>query len=63
MKQYVLTYGIACIEIKQNYSEVIKSVSDVTTDEGVAQRIIDLCNTRELSPEHLEDVIDDLINA
>ena len=63
MNQYVLTYGIACIEIKQNYSEVIQSISDVSTDKGVAQRIVDTCNAQELSPEHLADVIDDLVNA
>lgn len=63
MRQYVLTYGIACIEIKQNHSEVITSILDITSNEGIAKKIVNICNTEGLSPEHLADVVDDLLNA
>lgn len=63
MRQYVLTYGIACIEIKQNHSEVITSIPDITSNEGIAKKIVNICNTEDLSPEHLADVVDDLLNA
>ena len=63
MRQYVLTYGIACIEIKQNHSEVITSIPDITSNEGIAKKIVNICNTQDLSPEQLADIVDDLINA
>ena len=63
MKRYILTYGIACVEVKQDRLEVIRSVPDVTTDHKVAQRIVDLCNRNRLSEEHLSDVVEDQLNA
>lgn len=62
MKRYILNYGIACVEIKDGKSEIIKSIPDVTTERQVAQRIVDLCNRNDLSVEHLSDVVEDQIN-
>ena len=62
MKRYILTYGIACVETKSEKSEVVKIIPDVTTEQEVAQRIVDLCNENDLSVEHLCDVIEDVIN-
>ena len=62
MKRYIMTYGIACVKRNGGKSEVVKSIPDVTTEQEVAQRIVDLCNENDLSVEHLCDVIEDLIN-
>lgn len=63
MRKYVLTYGIACIETMDGKTKVIKLIPDVTSDEGTAKKIVSVCNTQDLSPEQLADIVDDLINA
>ena len=63
MKRYILTYGIACVEVNGDRLDVIKSIPDITTDRKAAQRIVDLCNRNRLSEEHLLDVVEDQLNA
>lgn len=63
MRKYVMTYGIACVETQNGKTEVIKLFSDITTDEETARKIVNVCNTQALSPEHIADIVDDLINA
>lgn len=62
MKRYIMTYGVACVKTKGGKSEVVKSIPDVTSDQRIAQRIVDICNENDLSVEHLSDVIEDVIN-
>ena len=63
MRKYVLTYGIACIKTMDGKTEVIKLIPDVTSDELMAKKIVSMCNTQDLSPEQLADIVDDYINA
>lgn len=63
MKRYILTYGIACVEIKGDKLEITRSIPNITTDHKVAQRIVDLCNRNRLSEEHLYDVVEDQLNV
>lgn len=59
--KYVLTYGIACIEEKDGRLELVTETPSITTSLKDAQRLVTLCNDGNLSPEHLKDVVDDLI--
>lgn len=61
--EYVLTYGIAYIKKQNGKRELITNVPSVTTNESVAKQLVSLCNDRNLSPEHLADVVDDLISS
>lgn len=63
MKQYVLTYGIACIESRDGKAELITQIPGVTTDLEKAECLVRLCNEQKLSPEHLADAVDDLVAA
>ena len=59
--KYILTYGIACVETKSGETELITSVPDVTINRHEAEHLIDLLNKCRLSPEHIADVVDDLL--
>ena len=59
--KYVLTYGIACIEEKDGRLELVTETPSITTSLKDAQRLVTFCNEGNLSPEHLKDVVDDLI--
>ena len=59
--KYILTYGIACVKTENGKSELVARVPDVTTDRELAQHLIDSLNKCHLSPEHLADVVDDLL--
>lgn len=61
--KYVLTYGIACVEEIDEECELIAEVPGITSSLEKAQRLVRLCNEGNLSPEHLKDVVDDLVNA
>ena len=63
MKKYVLTHGIACIEEKDGKRELVTEISGITTSLKDVQRLVTLCNEGNLSPEHLKDVVDDLIQS
>lgn len=62
MTVYVKTYGIACIVEKNGHFEIVTEVPSVTTDREQADRLVKLFNDKQLSPEHLEDVVEDLIS-
>ena len=61
MKIYIKTYGIACVEEKDGRLEVISEANNVTGDGELADRLVELFNKHQLSPEHLADVIEDII--
>ena len=46
------TYGITCGERK---------IKDISTDKQKVESLINLCNENNLSPIHLDDVIDDFL--
>lgn len=60
--KYVLTYGIACIENQNGVVELIKSIPDITTDREAAEHLLCLINECDLSPDHLGDVIEDMLS-
>ena len=53
--------GIAVVENRGGISTVIASVSDVSSDAELVEKLVQNCNRFELSPEHLRDVIDDFL--
>ena len=61
MTVYIKTYGIACVTEQNGHFEIVTEVPSVTTDRKQADRLVNLCNEHKLSPEHLEDVVEDLI--
>lgn len=46
------TYGITCGE---------RTIKDISTDKQRIEALIELCNSLELSPIHLDDVIEDFL--
>lgn len=62
MTVYIKTYGIACISEKNGRFEIVTEVPSVTIDRAQADRLVNLFNEKHLSPEHLEDVVEDLIS-
>ena len=63
MKQYVVTYGIACIEEKNGKRELITELPGVTSNFDEIKRLVKICNEGNLSPDQLKDVVEDLIHA
>ena len=63
MKQYVVTYGIACIEENEDKRELVTEIPGVTSNLAEAERLVRVCNEQQLSPTHLKDVVDDLTSA
>ena len=61
MKLYVVTYGIACIEEIDGRRELLAETPGITASLEEAERIARLCNEGNLSPDHLKDVVEDLI--
>ena len=59
--KYVLTYGVACVEESSCIRELISRVPDVTTDRDRAERLVNMLNKHKPSPEHLNDVVEDLL--
>ena len=53
----ITVYGVDCIKD----GKIIKSVSDIFTDEMQAKDFTDLCNSAELSEVHFKDAIDDVL--
>ena len=51
------TYGIALAD----GSDLIQSVSDLSSDKQRVERLAELCTQLDLSPEHLSDVIEDFL--
>ena len=53
-----LVYGIDAVE---ENGEIVKSIADIFFDKNKAEEFIAVCNENELSIEHLEDVVDDVL--
>ena len=60
-----ISYGIVAFasEFDNVVSTIIASVHDVTLDKQKLQALIHLCNDLELSPIHLNDVVQDFLNG
>jgi hypothetical protein len=54
-----ISYGIAAIENCDGVISVLKSVSDVSSDFSEVEKLVNVCNAKELDPIHIEDVIND----
>lgn len=54
-----ISYGIAAIENCDGVISVLKSVSDVSSDFSEVENLVNICNSKELDPIHIEDVIND----
>ena len=61
MKIYIKTYGVAYVEEINGHREIIAAVNNVTADPELAERLVKLFNEEHLSPEHMQDVIDDVL--
>ncbi len=61
--KYILTYGIACIKENDNKQELVTQISDITTDREKIETLIESLNKNQLSPEHLADIVDDMLAA
>lgn len=61
MKIYIKTYGVAYVEEINGRREIIAAVNNVTADPEFAERLVKLFNKEHLSPEHMQDVIHDLL--
>ena len=59
--KYVLTYGIAYVA-EESDEDLLLEISNITTNKDVADKIVKACNTYQLSPVHLWDVVDDFVN-
>ncbi len=59
--KYILTYGIACVEEVDGKKELIAEISDVTTDRDEAEHLVELLNDHQLPPEHLSNIVDDML--
>ncbi len=55
-----ITYGIIA---RATDNRVLAMIQDVTTDRLQAENFVNLCNCKNLSPEHLGDVVADFIVA
>lgn len=56
-EQSYVSYGLSVRMAEQE----IAFVSDLSTDFEAVQRLAMLCTEQELSPDHLEDVIEDFL--
>ncbi len=61
MKIYVKTYGIACVEEHDGKCEIVAEVPNVSINRAQVDLLVKLFNHHGLAPEHLEDVIEDLM--
>ena len=61
MQKYILTYGIACVDEDDGTKELITQIPDISTDREKVERLVTVCNEQQLSPIHLQDVVDDLL--
>ena len=53
------TYGILCKEKGTGF--ILRSVYDIFCDIFAATALVEIINRLELSPEHLDDVIEDVV--
>lgn len=53
-------FGIAVFEAES--SAPVRIIDDILFDRTVAQELVSLCNRLELSPDHIDDVIADVLS-
>ncbi len=59
-----ISYGIVAYVVEEPaFPTVVASVHNITSDREGLSRLVSLCNQQELSLAHLDDVIDDFLNA
>ena len=56
------SYGIDAISTEDNIT-VLCSVEDITDEQDALAKLVELCNTEQLSIEHLQNVVDDFLCA
>lgn len=54
-------YGIAVTACYDDESVILESVADLCTEAEPVERLVDACNSLQLDPIHLYDVIDDFL--
>ncbi len=54
-------FGIAVLEEYGDETTVIESFADLTDDEMSVDRLAEMCNSLELDPAHLCDVVEDFL--
>ena len=59
--QKYIAYGIILFKKEQKGFVAVRIVQDVFFEHKKAKDFVDLCNQNELSPIHLDDVIEDVL--
>ncbi len=56
-------YGVAALDgtADQHMDTVLHSIHDISPDRAELAAFVDLCNREQLSPDHLDDAVDDFI--
>lgn len=52
-------YGIAAVTEYDGVITVLNSVSDISADIQLVEGLVERCNSQELDPIHLQDVVTD----
>jgi hypothetical protein len=52
-------YGIAAVTEYDGVITVLNSMSDLSADIKLIEGLVECCNSRELDPIHLEDIVTD----
>ena len=55
------SYGIHAFEIMGKHIRPVAQIHDITTIQAEAETLVQLCNRHQLSPTHLNDVVNDFI--
>lgn len=62
MTKYVVTYGIACVTDDNEACEPVAEIGNVSVSRREVESIVKLLNENDVSPEHLRDIVDDMIS-
>ena len=55
------SYGIHAFEVTGNHIRPVTQIHDITSIQTEAETLVQLCNQYQLSPTHLNDVVNDFI--
>ena len=55
-------YGIAIVEHLEPVATITRTVSNLSCNRLAVMKLVNLCNHLELSPIHLDDVIEDFLS-
>lgn len=63
-KEKRISYGIVAYDNddEDDVPTIFASVGNITDDREALARLVELCNSLELSPTHLLDVVEDFLN-